>query len=295
MERNLSTKTDSLQAGPLEPARSGKIVEALARGLRILSLFSDDEPWLGLSEIARRTNLTTATALRLLRTLQQLDFVEQSMETKKYRPSLAVLRLGFAALSGQGLRDVALPHLQRLAAKIGETVNLVVLASSDVVYIERVALTQLITANIHVGSRLPAYSTSTGKVLMAYLDSQRRRELLDTMSLAKSGPNTITDQETLEHEFERIRQFEYAVQDEELVVGLRSIAVPIRDRTGDVVAAINAAVPAVRVSVNELETTILPVLQETAVSIASALGYAGVGRTDASDLAKSVSRQGFDG
>src|SRR5439155_13002071 len=123
-----------------------------------------------LSEIARRVGLTTPTTLRLLNTLRILGYVEQSAATKKYRPALAVLRLGYAAIAGLGLREVALPYLQRLSERTGETVNLAVLAGSEVVYVERIKRTELITANVHVGSRLPAYSTSMGKVLLAHLE-----------------------------------------------------------------------------------------------------------------------------
>lgn len=247
-------------------------VEALARGLAILATFDGGEPWLGLSEIARRVRLSTPTALRLLNTLKGLGYVEQSAATKKYRPGLAVLRLGYAAIAGLGIRELALPHLQHLADELGETVNLAVLAGAEIVYVERIKRSELITANIHVGSRLPAYSTSMGKVLLAYLEPHERRATLAGVPLAPTGPNTITDTAMLERDLEQVRQRGYALQDEELVAGLRSVAAPVRDAAGRVVAAINVAVAAQRVTRRALDERLAPRVLTTAAAISSALG-----------------------
>jgi len=257
----------------LERTAGTKQVEALARGLKILALFSDQEPWLGLSEIARRTGLSTATCLRLLRTLQHLDFVEQADDTKKYRPSVAVLHLGFAALAGLGLRDVASPHLRRLFEELGETINLAVLAGTDVVYIERFAQRQIISTSLHVGACLPAYSTSTGKLLLAFLPASERAATLDRIPFAVTGPNTIANRADLEAHLAGIIEDGFAIQDEELAAGLRSVAVPIRNGTGSVVAAMNVAVPAGRISVAELCERILPRARDCAAAISGVLGY----------------------
>lgn len=251
-------------------------VEALARGLAILSAFSAEDPSLGLSEVARRVNLSTATTLRLLRTLEHFGYVERAPNTRKYRPGLAVLRLGYAAIAGLGLRERSLPYLQRLSDELGETVNLAVLAGSEIVYIERIKRTELITANIHVGSRLPAYSTSMGKVLLAFLSPTQRAAVLAGVPLVATGPNTITDRAALELELAKVRQLGYAVQDEELVAGLRSVAAPIRDESGDVIAAINVAVPAGRVPRRVLEQRIAPRVVATAAAISAALGFGGL-------------------
>jgi IclR family pca regulon transcriptional regulator len=260
--------------------RAGRYhVEALARGLAILSAFSAEDPWLGLSEVARRVNLSTATALRLLRTLERLGYVEQAPDTKKYRPGLAVLRLGYAAIAGLGLRERSLPYLQRLSDELGETVNLAVLAGSEIVYIERIKRTELITANIHVGSRLPAYSTSMGKVLLAFLTPAQRAAVLTGVPLVATGPNTITDRARLEAELAGVRRLGYALQDEELVAGLRSVAAPIRNESGEVIAAINVAVPAGRVPRRVLEERIAPRVVATAAEISAALGFRGLAAT----------------
>jgi IclR family transcriptional regulator, pca regulon regulatory protein len=251
-------------------------VEALARGLAILATFSGQEPWLGLSEIARRVGLTTPTTQRLLNTLRLLGYAEQSASTKCYRPSLAVLRLGYAAITGLGLREVALPHLQSLSESTGETVNLAVLAGNEIVYIERIKRTELITTNVHVGSRLPAYCTSMGKVLLADLEPHQRNLALDGIAMDATGPNTITNRADLERELSEVRERGFAIQDEELVAGLRSVAAPVRDRTGRAVAALNIAVSARRVPRHALLYRLAPRVLETAAAISSALGFEAV-------------------
>lgn len=251
-------------------------VEALARGLAILATFSDQEPWLGLSEIARRNGLTTPTTQRLLHTLRLLGYVEQSASTKRYRPSLAVLRLGYAAIAGLGLREVALPHLQLLSESTGETVNLAVLAGHEIVYVERIKRTELITANVHVGSRLPAYCTSMGKVLLADLELHERNLALDGITLDATGPNTITNRADLERELSEVRERGFAIQDEELVAGLRSVAAAVRDRTGRAVAAVNMAVSARRITRHALVYRLAPRVLQTALAISSALGFEAV-------------------
>ena len=254
-------------------SRSRYHVEALARGLLILSLFTPEEPWLSLSDIARRAGLTTATALRFVSTLRSLGFLEQSPETRKYRPSLATLKLGYSVLAGADLRALALPVLQRLSVTTGETVNMAVLAGVEIVYIERLKTTELITANVQVGSLLPAHCTSMGKVLLAALPPEELDRLLPQIDLTPRGPKAITSVERLRAELERVRAVGYAIQDEELVAGLRSAAAPITDRDGRVIAAINIAVPAARVSVDRLRGVLLPAVIQAATEISAFLQY----------------------
>lgn len=264
-----------MRAAATDPSARGTShryhVESLSRGLRLLALFSEQDAWLTQSEIARRMALSPATTLRLLRTLQDADFIEQSPETKRYRPGLAAIRLGFAAVRGLGLRDAAIRFLERLAIELNATANLAILAGTEIVYIERVKHTELVTADVHVGSRLPAYSTSMGKMLIASLASSALSDLLDRITFVRTGPRTITDRGALEKELAEIRRRGYAIQDEELIAGLRSAAAPIRNRLGVVIAAINVAVPSLRVSRMELEAVVVPRVVQTAAEISAAL------------------------
>jgi IclR family pca regulon transcriptional regulator len=200
-----------------------------------------------------------------------------------------VLRLGYAAIAGLGLREVALPHLQRLSDETGETVNLAVLAGSEIVYVERIKRTELITANVHVGSRLPAYCTSMGKVLLSELPPREQSLALDGMVMEATGPNTITTREDLERELAEVRERGFALQDEELVAGLRSVAAPVRDRTGRAVAALNIAVSAHRVSRPALVHRLAPKVLATAAAISTALGF------DAASTTPGLSLNSSDG
>lgn len=244
----------------------------MVRSLAVLELFSPERAWLSLAEIARETNLSTATALRHVATLAEAGFLERSPVTGKFRPGLAVLRLGFTALSSEGLRELARIRLERLAETLGETVNMAVLVGVDIVYIERIRRQELVTASIHVGSRLPAHCTSMGKALLAELPDAELELRLEGIVLSPTeGKNAITDVLILRRELVRTRERGYAIQDEELMTGLRSVAAPIRDRSGHAVAAINVAVSAGRVSLPELLDEISPQVVVAARDISTAV------------------------
>lgn len=242
-------------------------VKSLARGLQVLRCYQDTRGPLSLTEIARRTQLPLPTVLRLVRTLVAEDFLEQT-EAGEYRPSVALLRLGFAALDGLNVVQAADEPLRELARTTMETVNLGVLDDVDTRYLLRIRNADLVTANIRVGSRLPAGCSSMGKLLLAYLPEPHLADRLERLDLAAAqGPNAIRDRKVLLEELRQIRLRDWASQDEELAYGLRSIAVPIRDRTGAVIAATNIAVPATRWTMAELIERFLPPLQEAATTV----------------------------
>jgi len=252
---------------PAPPARYYN--ESLARGLRILQLFGENSQWLSLSEVGRMAGLSPATAHRLLSTLAQLGFIERSPTTRKYRPGLSVLKLGYSALQASDIHALARPYLERLADDTGETVNMGVLAGNSVLYVQRIERHELVTADIHVGSTLPAYATSIGKLLLAFLSDEDLRTRITGTRLVKYGPNTIGTRAALIAALGEIRSQGWAYQDEETAVGLRSIAAPIRNRGGEVAAGINIAVAASRMSLNDLVKKLLPVLRETAFRISA--------------------------
>src|SRR5205814_10387142 len=161
-----------------------------------------------------------------------------------YRLGPRVLDLGFSAINSMELRHVSAPHLKALSEKTGRTVNMAVLDGTEIVYIDRCRAPDAreIDLNLHVGSRLPAYCTSMGKVLLAHLPASELSAHLDSVKLTRRGPNTITSKRALLKELDQVRARGLAVNNEELAYGLRSIAAPVRSQTGDVVAAINLAV-----------------------------------------------------
>jgi IclR family transcriptional regulator, pca regulon regulatory protein len=251
--------------------------QSLERGLAILSAFRTRQPLLGISELAREIQLTRSTAHRYVSTLATLGYLEQDPVSRKYRLGPRVLDLGFSAINSMELREIAAPHLQRLSDETGYTVNMAILDGTDVVYVERCRSAQQgqrgIDLNLHVGSRLPAYCTSMGKVLLADLSDDERDALLDEIELTQRGPNTLTTRQALVPELKRVRDAGLAVNNEELAFGLRSIAVPVRGQSGKVVAAINLAVHRSWVSMEDLVRSLSPTLTQCAAEVSMRLGY----------------------
>src|SRR5438034_3531164 len=206
--------------------------QSLERGLAILSSFTSVRPLLGVSELAREVGLNRSTTHRYIATLAALGYLQQDGLTKKYRLGPRVVDLGFSAINSMELREISAPHLQRLSDETGHTVNMAILDGTDVVYVERCRSAQQgqreIDLNLHVGSRLPAYCTSMGKVLLADLDAGDLTEVLARTQFTQRGPNTIVARRELLAELERVRAAGLAVNNEELAYGLRSIAAPIR-------------------------------------------------------------------
>lgn len=248
-------------------------VEALAKGLRILALFSERRTSMKLSEIVALTGLPMPTAFRLVATLESEDYLER-LPDGAVRPSANVLTLGFAALRGLDLVQTSSVILGDLFKQTNQTVNLGVLSGDRVVYVARLQSDSvLVTANVTVGSTLPAIVTSMGKVLLAALPDEELRARITPASFEGPwGPKAVRNLTALKKELARVRSAGYALQDEELAFGLRSIAAPIRQNDGRVVAAVNVAVPARDFTVDELHERILEPLLAACARISRRLG-----------------------
>jgi IclR family transcriptional regulator, pca regulon regulatory protein len=251
--------------------------QSLERGLAILASFTSNRPLLGTSELARRLGLSRSTTHRYLSTLHDLDYLHQDTETRKYRLGPRVLDLGFSAINSMDVREIAAPYLRQLSDETGYTVNLAILDGVEVVYVERCRTSRVgqreIDLNLHVGSRLPAYCTSLGKAMLAFLPDAERDRILDGVDFAQRGPNTMLDRDSLLAELARVRRDGFAVNNEELAYGLRSIAAPARDHTGAPVAAINLAVHRTMVSLDDLVHRLSPPLLYTATEVSRRIGY----------------------
>ena len=255
----------------------GGFSQSLERGLAILSSFRSGRPLLGVSELGRDVGLSRSTTHRYVATLAALGYLQQDPATRKYRLGPRVLDLGFSAINSMELREIAAPHLRELSDETGYTVNMAILDDLDIVYVDRVRSARAgqreIDLNLHVGARLPAYCTSLGKVLLAHLAADERVARLGRIDFAQRGPNTITSRNALESELDRVRRDGYAINNEELAYGLRSIAAPIFDFHGDAVAAINLAVHSSMVSSADMGARFAPALMRTAADISARLGY----------------------
>ncbi len=238
----------------------------------MLSTFSQDRPSLSLTDISQRLQLNKTTAFRLLSTLEDLGYLQRDPQTKLYRPGLEVLRLGFVVLSGLELRQAAAPYLRELVNEVEETVNLAVLDHHEVVYIDRVGSKHMLNIFRPVGSRLPAYCTSTGKALLAFLPPDKLEAVLAATNWQRYTANTIVTPDALRENLELVRQRGFADSDGELFPELRAVAAPIRQSDGQVVATVNISVPTHRISYGKLISEFGPKVIHTGQQVSRALG-----------------------
>ena len=247
-------------------------VEALAKGLQILRLFTTERPQLRLKDIVTLSGLPMPTAFRLVATLASEGFLER-LADGVVRPGTAILQLGLATLEGLDVVSASTLILRELAEQTKQTVNLGVLSGADVVYVGRIYSQSLVTANIRVGSSLPAIVTSIGKVLLAHLSDAERSACMSAATFGGSyGPNAVRSLAELDAQLVRIRTDGFATQDQEVAAGLRSIAAPVRQADGAVVAGINIAVPAAQFTLKQLNAAFREPLLAAARQISLRLG-----------------------
>ncbi|MEP9382362.1 IclR family transcriptional regulator domain-containing protein [Nocardioides cheoyonin] len=242
-------------------------VEALARGLDVLTCFDEHHRTMSLSEVADATGLARPTARRLLLTLEELGYVRT--EAGSYALTPKVLRLGVAYAASLGLWEMARPHLEALVTKTGESSSMSQLDGSDIVYVARVAVPKIITLRVDIGTRFPALQTSQGKVLLAALGREEREKVLAEPSRSGLPPFPTRDPDDVERELRTVRARGWAMADEELARGIRSVAVPVRDGDGVVRAAMNVTVHAAETSVETLTGDYLPLLLQTAGEVSA--------------------------
>lgn len=240
--------------------RGAHYVQSLERGLAVIRAFGHGAAELTLSDVARSTGLTRAAARRFLLTLADLGYVRT--DGKYFSLTARVLELGYAFLSSMSLPEVAQPHLERLSAQVHESSSVAVLEGTHVVYVARYAVSRIMTVTINVGTRFPAYATSLGHVLLAGLDDAALDAYLAEVRFERLTSHTLTSADALRAEVAEVRARGWALVDQELEEGLRSVAAPIRDRAGRVVAAVNVSTHASRTTLEQVRTTMVPPLLE---------------------------------
>ncbi len=250
-------------------ARDADFVQSLDRGLAVIRAFGPDREQLTLSEVARATGLTRAAARRFLLTLVTLGYVRSDGRLFSLRPK--VLELGYAYLSGLALPEIAAPHVEELVARLHESSSISVLDGQQVVYVMRVPTKRIMTVAISVGTRFPAFATSMGRVLLAELPPAELDKFLAEATLEEFTSKTVTDRTRLREMITEVAAQGYAIVDQELEEGLRSIAAPIRGAPDVGTAAINVSTHASRVSMSVLRGEMLPALLRTASRIESDL------------------------
>jgi IclR family pca regulon transcriptional regulator len=254
-------------------ASTGTFLQGLERGLAVIRAFSAEAPSLTLSEVARDVGITPATARRILLTLEQLGYVRS--DGRRFSLTPRVLALGWAYLSSLDLGDLAGPFMEELSAKTRESCSIATLDLPDIVYVARVPTSRIMTVALGVGARLPAYVTSMGRVLLADLRADELSAYLKGLDAEPLTDRTVTSPEKLREVIERAGADGYALVDQELELGLRSIAVPIHDARGRAIAALNVSAHASRSTPTSLRTEVLPPLQECARQITTALTHRG--------------------
>jgi IclR family pca regulon transcriptional regulator len=270
-EAEPADRAGSAAARPEPQERPGYRVEALAKGLRILSLFDEQHPSWRVSDLVAVTGLPMPTVYRVVMTLASEGYLDH-LPSGDYRPGVRTLTLGTAALRSLDFVSIATPKLRELGERTGETVNLAVLNGDRVLYLVRLRNSDLVTANIQVGSTLPAVHTSIGKLLLAHLDqADLAARITDASFSANSGPNAKVSLAELRGELAAVRDQGWAMQDEELAYGLRSVAAPITGPDGRVLAGVNLAVQARDWSTQRMIRELKPALLATCAEISALL------------------------
>ncbi|ASU37034.1 IclR family transcriptional regulator [Herbaspirillum sp. meg3] len=270
--RKPAAKSGKMDAGAAEQAEEKELTIAeeidaltdpsfmtsLARGLAVVRAFSDTRRTLTIAQISQKTGIPRAAVRRCLHTLKQLGYADSEVNNFSLRPK--ILTLGYSYLSSTPLTVSAQPCLNNITRTLNESCSLAVLDDNEVLYVSRSATARVMSVALNTGSRLPAYCTSLGRVMLAHMSEDALKAYFDKVKLRAFTDKTVVSQKRLREILAEVRESGYAVIDEELEVGLRSIAVPVRGASGSVLAALNVGAQAARVSRRQMEEEFLPVL-----------------------------------
>jgi len=243
---------------------------SLARGLAVIQSFTERKRQMTISQLSLKTGLSRAAVRRCLYTLQKLGYAGTDDNRHFYlRPH--VLALGHSYISSMPLSSSAQPVLEHTSKLLHESCSIATLDGVDVIYVARASVTRIMSIDLRVGSRLPAYCTSMGRVLLANLPAEELERLLPSIEFTQRTERTVRSMEKLRQILRQVQRNGYAIVDQELELGLRSMAVPIRNAAGTAVAALNVGTHAQRVSIQQLQNTFLPHLQAAAEELSMLL------------------------
>lgn len=255
------------------------LVKTIERVALILDILGNSPQGLSIREFSGKTNLPKGTAHRLLSSLAYFDYVRQDLNTKNYRLGFKLVELGNRLVNQIDLRTEAHPYLIELAEQAKETVHMVVLDRNEALYVDKVDPSQpangsrMVCMVSVIGARIPTHCSAVGKTMLAFLTEERLVSIVKDKGLPRRTENTITDFEELKKHLQLIREQGYAFDDEEYEKGIKCLAAPIRDQSGEVNAAISISVLSARTRTDTLLTTLKDQVVKTAMKISQKLGY----------------------
>jgi DNA-binding IclR family transcriptional regulator len=249
-----------------------KIIQSIDRALQVLELFSLEKPEWGVTEISKALNIYKSNVHNVLTTLAEKGFVIKDSKTDKYKLGIKFFELGSIVIKNMDLRKIAHPYMEKLLKEFNETVHLGILVEGEILSIEQEESGQSLSPRIFIGKRAPLHCTGVGKAIMAYLPKDKFSFTIKEMGLIRYTENTISNEEELEKELEKIREQGYAVDNMEHEEGVRCVAGPIRDYTGKVSASLSVSGPAFRINENNIPN-IAKKVKEYCDYISKEMGY----------------------
>ncbi|MEH7485000.1 IclR family transcriptional regulator [Neobacillus drentensis] len=248
---------------------------SLVRGLEIIKLFNEEQSSLSLSEIAKQLGVSRTVPYRLLFTLQNMGYLSQDENTKHYKLSPKVLELGFSYLNSLKFPEIAQPYMEKLRDEIGASCHLSILDGQEVVYVGSAPVRGVSAINVNIGMRLPAHATANGKLLLAYQSKESLRQMFHVSNLTPYTDKTLITPSEFQQQLETIRQKGYSMTSGEFHPGIRSVAAPIFDRTGEILAALNVVATESAYQEDFMDKISLPKVLEVSHLLSNYMGYSG--------------------
>jgi len=253
--------------------KSEYIIQAVSHALDLLEQFHDEVDELGVTELSKRLKLHKNNVFRLLATLESRNYIEQNKVTENYRLGLKTLELGQTFIKQMGLLRQSRPVLEALVKECNETTYVAILKEFHIVYLDVVETDLTVRVVPRVGARLPAYCTAAGKIQIAYMTDEELENYLPTKEMKRYTPKTVTDREELKKHLKVIAEQGYAIDDEEMDVGVKCVGAPIRDYTRRIIGAVSISGPSMRFTDERLEKELIPLVMRSGDEISHKLGY----------------------
>jgi DNA-binding IclR family transcriptional regulator len=249
------------------------LIQSVSHALDLLEQFHEEIDELGVTELSKRLNLHKNNVFRLLATLESRGYIEQNKVTENYRLGLKTLELGQTFVKQMGLLRQSRPVLEEMVRECNETSYVAILKDFFIIYLDVVETDLTVRVVPRVGSRLPAYCTAAGKVQIAYLNEEEIEQYIPAKELKAYTPNTLTDRDELIRNLQMVAEKGYAIDDEELDVGVRCVSAPIRDYTRRIVGAVSISGPSMRLSLERIDKELIPLVKKASEEISFKLGF----------------------